>query len=439
MLERQGGAATAENAWNNLLNDSPDWRVKKNKSGSLQATHCYYNRQVTGEDAKHYLRYFHEKYVSDKAALTVASFGSGSGFLEPVLYQHGFQGARIVGYELNPVLVSSANEKAARSGLDKLEYRVADLNRPDLPVCVFDVGIFFHSLHHVENLEECLKTVAKAIRGDGYLLVVEFVGENFQQWTDAQIEQASRILALLPDKYKALPDGSLKISPNRPSVEEVIFNDPSESIRSKDILGVLDRYFDRMELVSLGGSVLNHVFEGIASNFDESDPVDADLIRCLQSLEQWFERSGIVSTDFVFGVYSPRATVLVSSSGDAESSSYSGISSVEPGWRWTEATSVTISVKEDLPKRLVLVIDYAGCYAPVAGSCVKVSIADRALQFVASPDGGCLELCFDMAQACRTIVIDIPDAVSPYSRKESADSRVLGLRILSVSIRVVSI
>lgn len=437
MFEMQDGGATAENAWDALVNDSPERRAAENNSESLQTMHSYYNRQVTGEDGYHYLKYFFDKYISQKSTVSVASFGSGSGFLEPILYQHGFQSAQIFGYELNHSLVRTANEYASRNTLGALSYKIADLNKPDLPLRAFDVGIFFHSLHHIEDLEKCLESVSNAIRGDGYLLVIEFVGENFQQWTDAQIEQASRFLALIPDKYRTLADGTLKSVSRRPSVEEVVFYDPSESVRSKNILDVLDLYFDKMELVSLGGSILNHVFEGIASNFDESNSIDVDLIKCLQFLEQWFELSGVVSTDFVFGVYRPKAVVLISSSGDEEDSEYSGVSHCESAWRWTDSPSVVINLADDLPRAITLVIDYIGVYEPVVGQCISVYVGDQKQQFVASPDGGCVELGFEVVPGSRSIVIDIPGASSPISRGESADERLLGLRIVSVTERIV--
>lgn len=438
MSERAIRMATAENAWSELVNDSPAWRVSKNNSGSLQTMHCYYNRQVSGDDGYHYLRYFFDKYLSAKSAISVASFGSGSGFLEPVLYQHGFQGAQIVGYELNPVLVNAANESAVRNGFESLRYEVADLNCPDLPKRKFDVGIFFHSLHHVENLEGCLDSVSDAIRGDGYLLVVEFVGENFQQWTDVQIAQASKILSFLPDKYKTLNDGTLKTTPRRPSVEEVVFHDPSESVRSKDILSVLDAHFDKVELVSLGGSVLNHVFEGIALNFDENKNEDVELIKCLQSLEQWLERAGMVSTDFVLGVYRQKPVILVSLSSVAVGSECKGISQSEGEWRWTDSPVVVIRTPEKLPGDFLLVVDYEGAYETVVDQRVSVCIGGQHRQFVAIREGGCAELLFENVQNCDLIEIKIPNACSPISRGESIDQRVLGIRVKSIAMRVLS-
>jgi len=436
MSEMLGGGAAAKSAWDNLIDDSSEWRVAKNNSGSLQAMHRYYNRQVTGNDGYHYLRYFFDKYLALKPSMTLASFGSGSGFLEPLLYQHGFSGAEVVGYELNPLLVSFANERAALGGWEKLSYKVADLNHPALPLRRFDVGVFFHSLHHVENLEECLESVSKAIRGDGFLLVVEFVGENFQQWTDEQIELAAKILAILPERYRRLIGGAVKSTARRPSVEEVVFHDPSESVRSKDILDVLDIYFDKIELVSLGGSVLNHVLEGIALNFDESKSGDVRLIECLQSLEQWYEQSGLISVDFVFGVYRPKPTHLVSlveGVGD-----FSGVSNVEGSWRWTDSPAVVMRSPGILPDRFLLVVDYDGAYETVVGQRVSVYVGRQHRQFIALREGGCVELLFEGVSGCELIEIDIPAASSPRSRGESADERALGIRLKSISMRILS-
>ncbi|USE79474.1 class I SAM-dependent methyltransferase [Cupriavidus gilardii] len=277
-----------------------------NNASALQTMHAYYNRLATGSASQHYLSYFHQKYLAGKQDIEIGSFGSGGGHLERTLVEMGFQAKSIQGYELNPTLVQSANEKAAAMGATHLSYQVADLNAPKLAPRSIDLGIFFHSLHHVTNLEICLGVVAEAIKDDGYLLIVDFVGKNYQQWSDEQIQYATDFLRILPAKYRLSMDGKLvKTKPRRPSIKEVIAGDPSEAVRSEDILVTLEQYFERLEFKSLGGSILNHVFDGIANNFDETKEGDVRLIHLLQGLEEWLESEGYISPDFVFAVYRP--------------------------------------------------------------------------------------------------------------------------------------
>ena len=160
----------------------------------------------------------------------------------------GFPCDAIDAFELNPRLVAAANNKAQAIGAPYLRYFEADLNRPNLPEARYDVGIFFHSLHHVGNVEACLKAVKRSLKSDGLLLVVDFVGPNRHQWSDLQISLAEHMLELLPPKYRVqAPSGFVNSKASRPTVEEVIRADPSEAIRSEDLMGCLRSEFRELE------------------------------------------------------------------------------------------------------------------------------------------------------------------------------------------------
>lgn len=297
---------SATNAWDHLVDDGTAKRFSANNASALVSMHAYYNRLTTGKPEYHFLQYFFDTYLAGRDSFSIGSFGSGGGHLERTLVEMGIRASSIKGYELNPTLVQAANEKAKQIGADGLSYHITDLNAPSFEPDSFDVGIFFHSLHHVENLEGCLSEVASAIKEDGYLLIVDFVGRNFHQWSDEQIRYATDFLRILPKKYRLSIDKKIaKSVPRRPSIKEVIAADPSEAVRSEDILSVLPMHFQCIEQKSLGGSILNHVFDGIASNFDENKQSDTRLIRILQDLEEWFESEGYVSPDFIFAVYRP--------------------------------------------------------------------------------------------------------------------------------------
>lgn len=300
---------TAENAWDHLAEDVDIRRFTAGNAASLGSMHAYYNRLVTGDPNLHFLQYFKDKYIARRPDIRVASFGSGSGHLERSLIANfGYECAAIDGYELNPKLVEVSNAKAAEIGASHLRYRVADLNAIQVPLASYDVAIFFHSLHHVENLEQCLDCVRVALKPGGVLLIVDYVGPNRLQYSDEQLRYATTLLHLLPARYRLSADGTTtKKAASRQAAHQVIAEDPSEAVRSEDIVPALDQRFERVEFHSLGGSVLNHVFKGIATNFDESSSEDLTLIQLLQDMEEWLERNGQVGPDFVFAVYRPKA------------------------------------------------------------------------------------------------------------------------------------
>ncbi|MDI9679449.1 class I SAM-dependent methyltransferase [Burkholderia cenocepacia] len=299
--------ARADNAWDRLMDETQHKKFVENHASSLRSMHDYYNRRVMGHENLHYLHYFLRKYLSDKPGLVVGSFGSGGGHLERSLLEMGFPCEKIEGYELNPRLVESSNAKAIEIGAHNLEYFEADLNNPNLPVNRYDLGIFFHSLHHVERVDACVAAAKASLKDDGLLLVVDFVGPTQHQWTDQQLSIAQSLLQALPKRYRVIGKGPrIKNKLRRPSVREVVRADPSEAIRSEDLLPALRAHFVEIELKSLGGTILNHIFDGIASNFDEEREEDRRLIRVLQDMEQWFEDFGYLTPNYVFGVYSKK-------------------------------------------------------------------------------------------------------------------------------------
>lgn len=306
-LRRLGTRTRADNAWDRLMDETQHKRFVENHASALKGMHAYYNRRVVGHENLHYLHYFLQKYLNGRSNLAIGSFGSGGGHLERTLIDMDFPCSLIDGFELNPRLVDASNKKATEIGAHHLKYFECDLNNPNLPVDRYDVGIFFHSLHHVERVEDCLIAVKQSLKEDGLLLVVDFVGATQHQWTDQQLAIAQGLLQALPKRYRVVgKEQHVKSKLRRPSVREVVRADPSEAIRSEAILPALHAQFNELELKSLGGTILNHLFGGIAGNFDEEKEEDRRLIRILQDMEQWFEESGYLTPDFVFGVYSKK-------------------------------------------------------------------------------------------------------------------------------------
>jgi len=293
---------TAEDAWT-LLGDEEKCEERiQALANSLVHMHLYYNNLVSGDPNRHYLGYFKDVYLPDRP-INIASFGSGGGHLEQTLIEFGYNYNNIDGYELNPQLVETCNANAKKLGVHGLKYFVQDLNKPSLPKDKYDLGVFFHSLHHVESLEVCLKAVKESLVEDGLLLVVDFVGPNRHQWTQTQVSFAQALLDSLPDKYRYMGKG-IKSTISRPTIEEIIASDPSEAPCSEEILDTLDNVFTKVEVKPLGGTVLQLLFDGIAQNFDESDPNVVELIQKLQELEHYLILNSFITTDYVFGVYS---------------------------------------------------------------------------------------------------------------------------------------
>lgn len=82
--------------------------------------------------------------------------------------------------------------------------------------------------------------------------------------------------------------------------------DPSEAIRSAEIIPVLQRSFDVVEKVDIGGTLLHLLLYGIVDNFDENREGDVAILRLLGYLEATLIRDGVLGADFVCMILQPK-------------------------------------------------------------------------------------------------------------------------------------
>ena len=75
-----------------------------------------------------------------------------------------------------------------------------------------------------------------------------------------------------------------KTTANLPTERSVIAVDPSEAVRSAEIVPVLQQYFDLVELRPLGGTILQFLLADIAGNFQQ-DEAGAQLLEMLFAIE----------------------------------------------------------------------------------------------------------------------------------------------------------
>jgi hypothetical protein len=89
----------------------------------------------------------------------------------------------------------------------------------------------------------------------------------------------------------------------RPDLAGMLANDPSEAVRSADIVSVLERSFDVVERRDYGGTLLHPLLADIAHNFQPFERTEDELVlRALFAEEQRLIREGILQSNFTFMV-----------------------------------------------------------------------------------------------------------------------------------------
>jgi hypothetical protein len=125
----------------------------------------------------------------------------------------------------------------------------------------------------------------------------EFVGPNQLQFTDKQLAIVNRILDALPESLRTSTSGQLSGHVTRPDIAAIVAADPSESIRSGDVMAAAAAGLDLRIVRWTGGSMLHPLLNGIAWNF-EREPEGPALLELLIAFDEILIEHGVLASDY---------------------------------------------------------------------------------------------------------------------------------------------
>jgi SAM-dependent methyltransferase len=241
-----------------------------------------------------------ETYCRGRMPLPRAlTLGCGHGELERGLAKYHFA-LEHDAVDLSEAAIADATRLSRAAGMENVHYKVANLNSIQLPENSYDVVFGISSVHHTAGLEHLFEQVAGALRPDGYFFLDEFIGPTQFQWTSAQLEAINNALAAMPPAYRRCVDQNkgVKEPVERYTIEEMNRIDPTEAIRSAEIMPLLPQYFDVVEVRGYGGTLLHLLLDDIAGNFMETDPASMRYLESLFEMEDRMIESGRLPHDF---------------------------------------------------------------------------------------------------------------------------------------------
>jgi GT2 family glycosyltransferase/SAM-dependent methyltransferase len=252
------------------------------------------------------------------------SVGCGTGELERTLARlNAFR--ECDAWDIAPGGIEIARRLAREEGFDNIHYAVRDITARDtarntarntaagLPPERYDAVWFESSLHHIEPLERVCEQVARSLKTDGFLFLNEYVGPSAFAFSARQKELIRAAFALIPARFRHSfePGGpECLASAPIPTPAEVKAEDPTEAVRSADILSVVPDYFDIVFRRETGGTLLQFLLHGIAGNFREDDPESLRILRMLFEIEDALLETGEVRSDFAVIAARPRKPVV---------------------------------------------------------------------------------------------------------------------------------
>lgn len=205
------------------------------------------------------------------------SIGCGNGALERDLIERGIcRSVDALDGSIHSLQIALTTARQEGYG-GRARYFASDFNQPVLPRSAYDLVLFQQSMHHVGKLEKLLREVLLALKPDGRIYIDEYVGPSRHEWSPAHMAAQRAAYQMLPRELRLFDEMPVPIQ----------VEDPSEAIRSGEIMEQLAVGFDIVEERDYGGNLLSIAFPAI--NWQNAD---ASLVTRLIESEKAMLRNG---------------------------------------------------------------------------------------------------------------------------------------------------
>ena len=261
--------------------------------------HIY--RLISGGSEEHWLSWFFNHYLEAGTVFEKSlSVCCGDGAHELGIANTG-KVRFIRGFDLSEGAIAQTNAAFEKAAIPQGSYAFAVADANDLQMeDRFDLILSTGALHHVTNLEGLLSKLSSMLGIEGYFVVLEYVGPNRFQWTDIQLRVINGILCQLDPRY--LKENK-RIELGRPSIADMIKIDPSEAVRSEEILGLLPEYFAIEYLRDFNGTIMHQLYPLLDARLTNTDAPDFDsIVRMILWIEDYLIREKVLSSDFAFAI-----------------------------------------------------------------------------------------------------------------------------------------
>ncbi|MBU3578635.1 class I SAM-dependent methyltransferase [Polynucleobacter sp. 73C-SIWE] len=291
--------------------------------------------------------WFKNKYLGKNAPVGLClSLCCGHGSRDRRLNQLGVF-KNCIGMDVSTAAIASAKRLRNLSGINNIHYQTADLNSCSLGVELYDLIYIAGGAHHIANLEHLFNQVYASLKKGGLLFCDEYIGPNYSDLSFRHREIINSVIHLIPDRLKNFSEKNfvppklkykkfklllfiiynfrnldissvferynintnkitnviisinkiiLKYFSNKKefnyskvfdiSPENIKKGDPSEGIRSSEIISVLKSVFTDVTVYPYNGSIVAYALDDkFISNYDSGNPDDLNLLNLILSLE----------------------------------------------------------------------------------------------------------------------------------------------------------
>lgn len=292
----------------------------------------------------------------------------GFGEIERALARHGAF-VHCTGLDISNDALEAARSSARTAGLESVDYEQADLNTLTLKPNAYDLVWANGAMHHIRDLEHLVEQVYGALKPGGLFVCNEYVGPPYQELGLRQREIVNSVVHLLPARLRAATEETFVSAKMRwPQWRRAVFRlatgrmpssppssafmraavsvyrpwsrvlggllrghrrfhyskvwdvdsqwlrhvDPSECVRSDEVIPVLKALFGEIDVRYYGGSILVYALDHkFYESFDQDSPSDMRLLESLVQLERTLLEIGELQPDHAHVIARKPATQSV--------------------------------------------------------------------------------------------------------------------------------
>ena len=257
----------------------------------------YKNKLATGNENVSWIDDILTRFKEYLPFDDVLIVGCGNGWLERQLYDLGI-GKHFDAFDMSEKYINEAKElKQSRT----IDYFLDDINTMSkIEDDKYDAVFNFAVLHHVTEVDNVLKKLARCLKTNGLMFNEEYVGPARNQYSDQHLKHMLEVMSDLPEKFRT------KVKFLRPPLENFRV-EPSEAIHSDLILPLIPKYFDVVYQRNLNGGIAYQLLHNNIQEFeDDSNTESVKWLEYLLKQDVVYTDDGRVPILFWYGVCKPK-------------------------------------------------------------------------------------------------------------------------------------
>ena len=140
--------------------------------------------------------------------MAVADIGTGVGYMLPFLHDAVGASGKLFAEDIFPDFLAKAKARVAEKGLKNVTFIHGNDHDSQLPANSVDAVLILDVYHHFDYPAEMLASVAKGLKKDGRLFIVDFYKQGFRDPKHIRLDERELIAELEANGFQLIKSGN---------------------------------------------------------------------------------------------------------------------------------------------------------------------------------------------------------------------------------------